>query len=74
MRLSGCLLLVSLAGVIGGAWLIGTWMVGLAIMADSLLVGLWALFRYDDGTGRQEPGVHEVPTLENILERARRTP
>ena len=71
MRLSGCLLAVSLLGLIGGAALIGLWVVGLAVMADSLLLALWALFRAADH-GEPEPSVHEVPTLENILERARR--
>jgi hypothetical protein len=70
VRLSACLLLCSLAGILGGAALIGTWVLGLAIMADSLLLGLWVLFR-DDGQGR-EPSVHEVPTLANVLDRARR--
>jgi hypothetical protein len=71
VRLSACLLLLSLAGVVAGGWLIGRWALGLAIITDSLLLGLWVLFR-DDGRG--EPQVHEVtPTLANILERARRS-
>jgi hypothetical protein len=70
MRLSVVLLLLSLAGVLGGAALIGTWALGLAVIADSVAVGVYALLRED---GRREPGVHELPpTLENILERARR--
>jgi hypothetical protein len=71
MRLSVVLLLLSLAGVLGGAALIGTWALGLAVIADSVAVGVYALLR-DDG-GRVAPSVHELPpTLENILERARR--
>ena len=71
MRLSAVLLLVSLAGVVGGAWLVGRWAVGVAVIADSIAVGVWALLR-DDG-GRAEPSVHEVaPTLATILDRARR--
>jgi hypothetical protein len=70
MRLPVVLLLCSLAGILGGAALIGLWALGLAIIADSVAVGAWALF-HDDGLGR-EPSVYEVPTLENILERARR--
>ena len=71
MRLSVVLLLLSLAGVLGGAALIGTWALGLAVIADSVAVGVYALLR-DDG-GRAAPSVHEVPpTLENILDRARR--
>jgi hypothetical protein len=38
------LLLVAMAGVILGASLIGQWAVGLAVIADSVVLGLWALF------------------------------
>jgi hypothetical protein len=69
MRLSVVLLLLSLAGVVGGAALIAPWAVGLAIVADSVAVGVYALLR-DDG-GRAAPSVHEVPTLAAVLERAR---
>ena len=71
MRLSAVLLLLSLAGVLGGAALIGLPALGAAVIADSVAVGVYALLR-DDGS-RAAPSVHEVPpTLENILERARR--
>jgi hypothetical protein len=71
VRLSVCLLLLSLAGVMGGAALIGVWALGVAIVADSVAVGVYALLR-DDGS-RPAPSVRELPpTLENILERARR--
>jgi hypothetical protein len=56
--------------VLGGAALIGTWALGLAIIAESVCAGVYALFR-DDGAGRV-PAAHEVPTLEQVLERARR--
>ena len=69
MRLSVVLLLVSLAGVLAGGWLIGRWALGLAVVADSVAVGVYALLR-DDGRG-QAPSVHEVPTLHQVLERAR---
>jgi hypothetical protein len=69
MRLSVVLLLLSLAGILGGAALIGTWALGLAVIADSVAVGVYALLR-DDG-GRAAPSVHEVPTLASILEKAR---
>jgi hypothetical protein len=69
MRLSVVLLLVSLAGVLGGAALIGTWALGLGIVADSVAVGVYALLR-DDGRSPQ-PQVHQVPTLAQVLERAR---
>jgi hypothetical protein len=71
MRLSAVLLVCSLAGVLGGAALIGTWALGLAIIADSVAVGAWALLR-DDGHAA-EPQVHGAPTLYDVLERARRS-
>jgi hypothetical protein len=68
MRLSIILLLVSLAGVLGGAALIGLPALGAAVIFDSLCVGVWALAR-DDG----QPQVREVgPVVANVLERARR--
>jgi hypothetical protein len=74
MRLSVVLLLVSLAGVLGGAALIGLWALGAAIVADSVAVGVWALLR-DDGAG---PQVHRVPDdgipadVRTFIEKARR--
>lgn len=71
MRWSIALLLVSLAGILGGAALIGLPALGGAVIFVSICTGVWALLR--DGEGRGEPAVREVPpTLENILERARR--
>jgi hypothetical protein len=70
MRLSVILLLCSLAGVMLGASLIGLWALGLAIVADSVAVGAYALL-HDDGAPSQ-PQVSEVPTLAGVLERARR--
>jgi hypothetical protein len=69
MRLSVVLLLLSLAGVLGGAALIGLWALGVAVIADSVAVGVYALLR--DAEGRARPSVHEVPTLAQMLERAR---
>jgi len=70
MRLSVVLLLLSLAGVLGGAALIGLPALGGAVIFDSLCVGAWALF-HDDGTGTR-PSMHEVPaTLQQVLDRAR---
>ena len=70
MRLSACLLLLSLAGILGGAALIGLWALGLAVIADSVAVGVYALLR--EAESRPVPSVHEVPTLAGILEKARR--
>ena len=70
MRLSVVLLIVALAGVLGGGALIGIPALGGCLIFDSLAVGVWALLRDD---GEQLPGVHEVPsTWRDVLERARR--
>jgi len=69
MRLSIVLLFVSLAGILGGAALIGLWALGLGIIADSIAVGVYALLRDDENLPR--PSVHDVPTLAQVLERAR---
>ena len=68
MRLSVILLLVALAGVLGGGALIGLPALGGCLIFDSLCVGLWALLRDD---GRAAPSVHRVPTVADVLERAR---
>ena len=69
MRLSAALLLSSLAGIMGGAALIGLWALGLGIIVDSVAVGVYALLREDED--RPAPSVHDVPTLAQVLERAR---
>lgn len=71
MRLSVVLLAVSLLGVLGGGWLTGRLGFGCCVIADSVAVGAFAVLR-DDGRGRQEPEVHGVPTLHDVLDRARR--
>lgn len=70
MRLSVVLLLVSLAGIMGGAALIGLWALGLGIIVDSVAVGVYALLREDESRPAVSAG--EVPTLASVLERARR--
>lgn len=74
MRMSIILLIVALAGVLGGGALIGLPALGGCLIFDSLCVGLWALNR-DDGAGAA-PSVHEVlppagRTLAQVLARAR---
>jgi hypothetical protein len=69
VRLSIVLLLAALAGVLGGGALIGLPALGGCLIFDSLCVGGWALLR-DDGA-RVVPSVHDVPTLAQVLERAR---
>jgi hypothetical protein len=68
VRLSVVLLLISLAGVLGGAALIGLPALGGAVIFDSLATGVYALLRDD---GQAKPSVHAVPTLAQFLERAR---
>ena len=70
MRLSVVLLGVSLAGVLAGGWLTGRLGFGLCVIADSVAVGAWALLR-DDGRAAAAPRVYGVPTLAQVLERAR---
>ena len=72
MRLSACLLLLSLAGVLGGAALIGLPALGVAVIADSVAVGVYALLRDDGSRGGAGACTRCRPTLENILEKARR--
>lgn len=69
MRLSLIVLCCSLAGVLGGGALIGVWALGVCLIFCSLGAAGWALLR-DDGAGAR-PQVHEVPTLSQVLERAR---
>ena len=69
MRLSAILLCVSLAGVLAGGWLTGRLGFGLCVIADSVAVAAWALLR-DDGRPA-EPRVAGVPTLHEVLEKAR---
>jgi hypothetical protein len=49
VRLSVTLFLVSLAGAVFGASMVGRWAVGLVVVAYSLAVGVFALLR-DDGS------------------------
>ena len=71
MRTSIVLLLCSLAGILGGGALIGTWALGVCLIFCSLCAGGWALF-HDDGTAAQ-PAVHQLPgmTLKQVFDRAR---
>jgi hypothetical protein len=45
VRLSAFLLVVSVAGVVGGAFLIGVWAVGVCVIAMSGGLGAWAVLR-----------------------------
>lgn len=70
MRLSVILLLIALAGILGGGALIGVPALGGCLIFDSLCVGVWALF-HDDGTA---PAVQQVPggnTLNQVLDKFR---
>lgn len=70
MRWSVVLLCCSLAGVVGGAFLIGRWAVGCAVIADSVALAVFVL-RWDDGQPAPGPQVRELPTLAEVLERNR---
>lgn len=45
MRLSLSLFVIGLVGVVGGAYLIGRWAVGLAVILDSVAVAAYGLTR-----------------------------
>jgi phage-related minor tail protein len=71
VRQSVILLLCSLAGIMGGAALIGLWALGLAIVADSVAVGVYALLR-DDEARAAVPQVHGIPSdVAKFIERVR---
>ncbi len=82
MRTSVALLLCSVAGVLGGGALIGTWALGVCLIFCSLCAGGWAMF-HDDGTAPApqeelaQPGAWVIPgrrvpvTLRQVFDRAR---
>jgi hypothetical protein len=45
VRLSAFLLVIAVAGVVGGAWLIGMWAVGAVVIAMSGGLGAYAVLR-----------------------------
>lgn len=67
MRLPVALLLLAAAGVVGGAWLIAPWAVGLAVIADSVALAAFALL-WD----RKEPAEPGLSPVAEVLERGRR--
>ena len=69
MRLSVVMLIVALAGVLGGGALIGLPALGACLIFDSLCVGAYAWFR-DDGIVAPL-ALQKVPTVDEILQRAR---
>lgn len=69
MRLSAALLIVSLAGILGGGWLCGPLAFGIAVMVDSLALGVYAVLR--EFESHPEAPAQGAPTLYDVLERAR---
>ncbi len=71
MRSPVVLLLLSLAGMLGGGALIGVWCLGLCLIADSLAVVVFAVMH---DWPERKPGVHVVRpgvTLAEIFARAK---
>jgi len=64
------LLACAVAAFLGGAALISLAVLGGALMFTALVTAGWALLR-DDGR-HVAPSVHSVPSLDDVLERARR--
>jgi hypothetical protein len=63
MRLSLFLLGVSLVGMVGGAFLIGVWAVGVALVAWSAAVAGFAVLR-DFPESRRQPAVTSLDPIE----------
>jgi hypothetical protein len=66
VRLPAALLVLAGIGVVFGASLIAPWAVGLAVIADSVALGAFALL-WD----RQEPERRDLSPVAEILERGR---
>lgn len=67
---SAALVIAGLAGMLGGAALVGTWLLGLTLMAEAG-GALWLGLMRDDGTGLPRRGER---TTGEVLEAARRMP
>ena len=67
---SAALVIAGLGGMLGGGALIGTWCLGLVLIAESAGAVWYGLFR-DDGKSLPRPWDRTVP---EILEAARRLP
>lgn len=70
MRLSVVLLIVALAGVLGGGALIGLPGLGACLIFDSLCVGVWALLR-DDGSVAPPAVARIGRSVEQVLDEFR---
>lgn len=68
MKLTLTLLFLAAIGVIAGAALIATWVIGCAVMADSVALGAYALLRDVPPPKAVAPTINH---LEAVLERAR---
>jgi hypothetical protein len=69
VRLPAALLVLAGIGVVVGASLIAVWAVGLAVVADSVALGVFALL-WD----RKEPARRHLSPVAEILERERNIP
>jgi hypothetical protein len=70
MRLQVTALILGALGALGGGWLVGTWCFGVVMIVLSGGLIAWGLL-HDDGAGRAAPSVHDVPSLQQVLGRAR---
>jgi hypothetical protein len=72
MRTPVVLLLLALAGLLGGGALIGMWCLGVCLIFAALVAGAFGFLLYD--WPERKPGVHVVPAAQSVadvLERAR---
>jgi hypothetical protein len=71
VRVSAAACLLGALGALGGGWLVGRWCLGLVLIALSGLAIVYGVLR-DDGT-RQQERQPQVQTLQDVLDRARRS-
>ncbi len=70
MRSPVLLLLAALAGMLGGGALIGTWCLGLCLIADSAAAAVFALIHDWPEPGARRPRAPVVPLAEYLDRKA----
>ena len=60
MRTPIVLLLLALAGMLGGGALIGVWCLGVCLIVDSLAIGVWGVLTMDLPERAARPAVRPV--------------
>jgi len=63
------LLLLALAGMLGGGALVGVWCLGVCLIVDSLAVGVWGLLTMELPERGARPAVSGPVFLDEYLQR-----